>query len=113
MKRRIKLTESDLNRIVRESVEKVLNEGLFDFFKKKEQTNQKPKIDYWANREKERQQAEKEKRDKEYYRRSAEIDNEYVRNQRERERSSSNPSATHAGETYYGIGHSAYDDMGR
>ena len=112
MKQVIKLTESDLHRIIMESVNAILNEGLFDRFKKKK-TEQKPRVDYWANREKERQQAEKEKRDKEYYRRSAERDNEYVRNRRAREGSNRNQSAAHAGETYYGIGHSAYDDMGR
>lgn len=35
MKRRIRLTESDLHRIVKESVNMVLSEGLFDFFKKR------------------------------------------------------------------------------
>ena len=35
MKRRIRLTESDLHKIVKESVEKVLDEGIFDFFKNK------------------------------------------------------------------------------
>ena len=114
MRRTIRLTESDLHRIVMESVNAIMNEGLFsNFFGGKKKTEQKPRVDYWANRGKERQQAEKEKRDKEYYRRSAEIDNEYVRNRRAREGSNRNQSAAHAGETYYGIGHSAYDDMGR
>ena len=47
-KKLIRLTESDLHRIVKESVEKILvensvNEGLFDFFKKNKQQQPKPK----------------------------------------------------------------------
>lgn len=34
MKRRIRLTEGDLRRIVNRSVRRVLDEGLFDFFKR-------------------------------------------------------------------------------
>ena len=97
MKQIIRLTESDLHRIVKESVEKILSEevdeGIFDFFKKKQPTQKPNRVSqYWANRENERQAAEKAKRDKEYYRRSAEMDADYVRNKRAREGSSSNPS---------------------
>jgi hypothetical protein len=47
-KKIIRLTESDLHRIVKESVQRILaengeNEGLFDFFKKKKQPQQQPK----------------------------------------------------------------------
>lgn len=39
MKRIVRLTESDLHRIVRRSVNKVLNEGLFDAFRGKKDGN--------------------------------------------------------------------------
>ena len=40
MGRKIRLTEEDLHRIVKESVDEVLNEGFFDFFKKRGKPNE-------------------------------------------------------------------------
>ena len=127
MRRRIRLTESDLHRIVDRSVRQVLREGWFGNDKKYgekwynpfswKSDSEKRNMDRRARaQEQMKQQAGEDKRreEREWNRRQSE---EYRKEKKERDARLAKVQepyyASHAGETYYGIGHSAYDDMGR
>lgn len=130
MKRRIRLTENDLHRIVNRSVKQVLREGLFGndakygekwynpFSWKSDSEKRSMDRKSAAKRQDEEEQAKQqrmakyEKEAEESNKRAAQYAKEYSKSVNGRPYGGDH-YASHAGETYYGIGHSAYDDMGR
>lgn len=126
-KQSVRVSEAQLHQIVKESVEQVMNEGWFGNDAKYGEKwynpltwvsdKEKTRIDQ-AERERkkrlrdiDRRKAEQEKEDAENYRRWRQSEAEKA--QRKYAQSYGNGGAYHAGEQYLGIGHSAYDDMGR
>ena len=138
MKKRIRLTESDLHRIVKESVKKILsdefvNEGWFgndarygekwynpstwknDAQKKQirqqrlQDANAKWNADFQGQKQREKEETERERQSQEWARRQQAM----ARSSQRNSQSYGNGASYHAGEEYLGIGHSAYDDMGR
>lgn len=146
MKQTIRLTESQLHRIIKNCVNEAINEGLFgtplfgndkkygekwydpNTWLTKQQKNQQDEYEKkWApirkERERQRQQVEKEREEKRQEERRQKEWREHRYDKYggyegylaycKAEYEKRHPYACHAGETYSGIGHSAYDNMGR